>query len=399
MPDSRSGQYQPSESGPVAKPGAAEHELNAPLASVANLEVWHLLHHLLSVEGSDLHFTVDSPLLNRIHGDLVPVLFQGKRLQATGQDSQRILKAILSEDQKQRLDDELDIDFAYAHPQLSARFRCNYYHASGKLEAVFRQIPNEIKTLDELMMPDVLRTLCDLPRGLVLVVGPTGSGKSTTLAAMIDYINTRRQSKIITIEDPVEFVHQPKRCGISQREVHLDVKSFSRGVRAALREDPDVVLVGEMRDTDTVREGVRAADTGHLVFATLHTNNASETVDRLINQFPGEERDDIRSKMALILQGVVSQKLVKTKDGRGRRAALEVMTSTDSVRSLIRDGESQQLYSEIMTGSQFGMQTLEQSLAALVVDGVVERKAASEQTPKLDQLDRAITDIMRRKNG
>lgn len=376
-------------------PTAIEHKVSG----VENFTLAHLLAIMLQNEASDLHFTIDEPLKNRVHGSLVPMNYKGHHLQATKAEGERILTEVLTDNQKEALKKNLELDFAYGPPGLESRFRCNYFYAQGQLRAVFRQIPNEIKSLEQLKMPQTLTDLCHFPRGLVLVTGPTGSGKSTTLAAMIDLINRSRNDHILSIEDPVEFVHQSKKSTVSQREVGEDTKSFANALRAALREDPDVILVGEMRDPETISLGITAAETGHLVFATLHTQSASQTVDRIIDSFAPEQQNQIRSQLSLTLKAVITQQLLPTADGSGRTVALEILTSTAAVGNLLREGKTHQIYSTIQTGRQFGMQTMEQSLAQLVVDGVVAEEVARERASEPEELARAITAALQKKRS
>jgi twitching motility protein PilT len=351
---------------------------------------------LILNKGSDLHFTVDEPLRIRINGKLAPLSHEGHYLQATAEHAQRILGSVISPEQRAAFDANKELDFAYQPEGLSYRFRCNYFLAHEQWRAVFREIPTEVRTLDQLAMPDIVRRLCQFPRGLVLVTGPTGSGKSTTLAAMIDEINSHREEHILTIEDPVEFVHRSKKSTLSQRELGVDTRSFANALKAALRQDPDVILVGEMRDPETISLGITAAETGHLVFATLHTQDAAQSIDRLIDAFPPEQQNQVKAQLAMTLQGVISQQLLPRADGDGRVVALEIMTASDAVRNGLREGKTHEIYSYIQMGAQHGMQTMEQSLADLVVRKAISRDIAVERAGKPGELDRAITDLMRR---
>lgn len=375
---------------PVQKPEHKGEKPLEPLASISNLHLDNLLALALDQGASDLHLAVDTPIRVRVSGRLQPLIHDGHRLFADSKESHRLLTEVIDEDQMVRLDQDHELDFAYAPEGLPARFRCNYFFAQHSLRAVFRQIPTEIKTLDELRLPEELRKLTQYPRGLVLVTGPTGSGKSTTLAAMIDEINRTRDEHILTIEDPVEFVHQSKKSLINQREVGPDTHSFANALRAALREDPDVILVGEMRDPETISLGITAAETGHLVFATLHTQDASQTVDRLIDSFPPDQQAQVRTQLSLTLQGVISQQLMRTQDGKGRVCVCEILTATDAVRNYLREGQTEQIYSMMQTGMQFGMQTMEAALVDVVQKGVVSRQHALERCSKPEEFERMM---------
>jgi twitching motility protein PilT len=341
-----------------------------------------LLGELVSRGGSDLHLTVGSHPVVRLHGAL-------QRLEEfpklTSDDTLHMLYRIMSSEQQKRLETEGQIDMSYSIPGL-ARFRVNAYSQRESLAAAFRLIPMELKTLDELGLPQSLHALTGKPRGLVLLTGPTGSGKSTTLAALIDEINRRRADHIVTIEDPIEFLHRHKTCIVNQREVGSDTHSFADALRAALRQDPDVILLGEMRDLETISTALTAAETGHLVFATLHTQNAPATVDRVIDVFPAAQQEQIRMQLAGALEGIVTQALLPTADGRGRVAALEILFPDDAVRNLIRQGRVEQIYSVMQTGTQRGMQTMEQALHTLVSRGVITRNTALSCSSRPDML-------------
>src|SRR2546429_3270045 len=326
-----------------------------------------LLERMVARNASGLHITVGTPPAMRVHGSLerdtdVPEL--------TPEDTHQMLYRILSTEQQKLLEINRQIDFAHSIPGL-ARFRVNVFFQRGTLGAAFRLIPADIKTLEELGIPSALHSLTVKPRGLVLITGPTGSGKSTTLAALIDEINRKRSEHILTIEDPVEFVHRHKRCIVNQREIGPDAPSFAEALKAALRQDPDVILVGEMRDLETISTALTAAETGHLVFGTLHTQSAPSTIDRIVDVFPPEGQEQIRIMIANSLQAVVTQALLPTADGAGRVAALEVLLPDDAVRNLIRPGKGEQVYTIMQTNTARGMQTMEQALRDLTMRGVV----------------------------
>jgi twitching motility protein PilT len=301
------------------------------------------------------------------------------------EDTHQMLYRILSTEQQKLLEINRQIDFAHSIPGL-ARFRVNVFFQRGTLGAAFRLIPADIKTLEELGIPTALHALTEKPRGLVLVTGPTGSGKSTTLAALIDEINRKRSEHILTIEDPVEFVHRHKRCIVNQREIGPDASSFAEALRAALREDPDVILLGEMRDLETISTAITAAETGHLVFATLHTQSAPSTVDRIIDAFPAAQQEQVRVQLAATLQGICTQALLPTPGGAGRVPALEILFPDDAVRNLIRQGKVEQVYSVMQTGTAKGMQTMEQSLADLVIRKVITLDDALSRSSRPEQL-------------
>ena len=336
---------------------------------------------VLERNASDLHLTAGSPPMIRQHGKLHQLDYPA----LTPQQTREVVYSILTNDQRQRLETEWQIDFAYAIPG-RARFRVNAYYQRSAIGAAFRLIPAEIKTLEELGIPATLHQLAEKPRGLVLVTGPTGSGKSTTLAAIIDEINRNRSEHILTIEDPIEFLHRHKRCIVNQREIGPDATSFGEALRAALRQDPDVILVGEMRDLETISTALTAAETGHLVFGTLHTQSAPSTIDRIIDVFPAEQQEQIRIQLASSLQGVVTQALIPTADGLGRVPALEVLLPDDAVRNLIRQGKVEQVYSVMQTNSSRGMQTMEQSLADLIQRGVITFEAGLARSSRPAQL-------------
>jgi twitching motility protein PilT len=341
-----------------------------------------LLERMVERGASDLHVTAGSEPAIRVNGRLER-LSDLPRL--SNEDTQRLLYRILSTEQQKQLEIKRQLDLSYAMPGL-ARFRVNVYFQRESLGGAFRLVPAELKTLDDLGLPQQLHELAKKPRGLVLVTGPTGSGKSTTLAAIIDEINRSRDDHIITIEDPIEFLHRHKRCIVNQREIGPDATSFAEALRGALRQDPDVILLGEMRDLETIATALTAAETGHLVFATLHTQDAPSTVDRLIDVFPAAQQEQIRVQIASTIQAVVTQTLVPTIDGNGRIPAVEILFPDDAVRNLIRQAKVEQVYSIMQTGTQRGMQTLEQALADLVVRGKISQEAAVTRSSRPDQL-------------
>jgi twitching motility protein PilT len=340
-----------------------------------------LLQKVVELEGSDLHITTNTPPQIRVHGHLRRV--EGEFL--TPADTKQLTYSVLTDAQKKRFEETLELDFSFGIKGL-ARFRCNMFNQRGAVAAVYRLIPEQIKTFAELGLPQVLATLAERPRGLVLVTGPTGSGKSTTLAAMVDKINKERHDHILTIEDPIEFVHQHQRCLVNQREVHADTTSFGNALRAALREDPDIVLIGEMRDLETVESALRIAETGHLTFGTLHTNSTSQTINRIVDIFPAHQQSQIRTQLSLVLEGIVCQALLP-KIGGGRTVALEIMIPTPAIRNLIREDKIHQIYSAMQTGQEkLGMQTMNQSLATLYQKKVVTLETAMMRSSNRDEL-------------
>jgi twitching motility protein PilT len=346
------------------------------------LSIDALLERMVSLKASDLHITVGSAPVVRVNGTLRPL--EGTE-PLNPEQTHQLLYRILSTEQQKQLEIKRQIDMAHSIPGL-ARFRVNVYFQRETLGAAFRLIPAEIKTLEELGIPSSLHALTDKPRGLILVTGPTGSGKSTTLAALIDEINRKRHEHILTIEDPVEFVHRHKKCIVNQREIGPDTTSFAEALRAALRQDPDVILLGEMRDLETIGTAITAAETGHLVFATLHTQSAPSTVDRIIDAFPAAQQEQIRVQLAATLEGIVTQALLPTADGSGRVAALEILYPDDAVRNLIRQGKVEQIYSVMQTGTGKGMQTMEQALADLTLRGIITLETALSRSSRPDQL-------------
>jgi twitching motility protein PilT len=341
-----------------------------------------LLEQTVVRGASDLHLTVGTPPVLRIHGRLERL---DEHDALTRDEAERLLYAILSSEQQKELETRRQVDMALSIPGL-ARFRVNVYFQRQSLGAAFRLIPSELKSVEELGLPNALNEFARKPRGLVLVTGPTGSGKSTTLAALIDEINRTRRDHIMTIEDPIEFLHRHKSCVVNQREIGQDATGFADALRGALRQDPDVILLGEMRDLDTIATALTAAETGHLVFATLHTQDAPSTVDRVIDVFPAAQQDQVRVQIAATLEGIVTQTLLATADGRGRVAACEILVPDDAVRNLIRQGKVEQIYSVMQTGSKRGMQTLEQSLANLVASGQITKERALAASSRPTQL-------------
>ncbi len=341
-----------------------------------------LLEHMVGRNASDLHVTTGTPPVIRVRGEV-------QRLDGydplSAEETQGLLYRILSSEQQKQLELKRQLDFSHSIPGL-ARFRVNVYFQRESLGAAFRLIPTELKTLEELGIPASLHQLAEKPRGLVLVTGPTGSGKSTTLAALIDEINRNRSEHILTIEDPIEFLHRHKRCIVNQREIGPDATSFADALRAALRQDPDVILVGEMRDLETIGTALTAAETGHLVFGTLHTQSAPSTIDRIIDVFPAEQQEQVRIQIASSLQGVVTQALLPTADGMGRVPALEILLPDDAVRNLIRQGKVEQIYSVMQTNTGRGMLTMEQSLADLIQRRVVDLEVGLSRSSRPAQL-------------
>jgi len=335
------------------------------------MDISELLAFSVKNKASDLHLSAGLPPMLRVHGDV-------RRLNVDAlehKEVHRMIYDIMNDGQRKVYEERLEIDFSFEIPGLS-RFRVNAFNQERGASAVFRTIPSKILTLEELNAPKIFADFALKPRGLVLVTGPTGSGKSTTLAAMVNHLNETEHGHILTIEDPIEFVHDSKKCLINQREVGPHTHSFSNALRSALREDPDCILVGELRDLETIRLALTAAETGHLVFGTLHTSSAAKTIDRIVDVFPAEEKEMVRAMLSESLQAVISQTLLKTKDGSGRVAAHEIMVGTPAIRNLIREAKIAQMYSAIQTGSNFGMQTLDQNLTDLVRRNVIASATA-----------------------
>lgn len=344
-----------------------------------------VLLQVMERDASDLHLTAGSPPMLRLHGKLHAMDYP----KLTPQLTREVIYSILSNDQRQRLETDWQIDLAYSIPG-KARFRVNAYMQRASLSAAFRLIPQHMPNLRDLGLPPVLEEFTKKPRGFVLVTGPTGSGKSTTLAAMLDLINETRHEHILTIEDPIEFLHRHKRCIVNQRELGADSKSFALGLKAALRQDPDVILVGEMRDLETISTALTAAETGHLVFATLHTQDTAQTVDRIVDVFPPEQQQQVRVQLSVSLQGIVTQQLLPKAEGGGRVCATEVLVPTPAVRNLIREGKTHQIYSALQTGGQFGMQTMDTSLAHLVREHTISRELAEARSSTPEELRRLM---------
>jgi twitching motility protein PilT len=348
----------------------------------AQIPIPELLEAMLEHGASDLHITVGTPPTIRQYGDLVR-LDEYPILDARG--IQGMIYAILPQKMRERLEQELELDMSYSLPG-RARFRVNVYYQRDSLGAAFRLIPYDIRSVDDLELPSVVADLARYPRGFVVVTGPTGSGKSTTLASMVDIVNRERQAHIMTVEDPIEFLHKHNSCVVNQREVGADTHSFAQALKHVLRQDPDVILVGEMRDLETISTAITAAETGHLVFATLHTQDAPQTIDRIIDVFPPHQQQQVRVQLAASLQGVVTQQLLPTADGTGRALAIEILVATPAVRNLIREGKTHMIYSSMQAGAKFGMQTMDQALADLVKAGKITFELALERCHNAEDL-------------
>ena len=342
-----------------------------------------LLKKMTDLGGSDLHLSTHSAPQVRVHGHLAPLPGYGP---LSPSDTKRLGYSVLTDSQKHRFEENLELDFSFGLKGMS-RFRANLFNQKGAVGAVFRAIPYEIKTFDALGLPPVVADLCKKPRGLILVTGPTGSGKSTTLASMIDKINIERHDHILSIEDPIEFLHNHKNCIVNQREVAADTHSFGAALRTALRQDPDVVLVGEMRDLETIEMALRIAETGHLTFATLHTNSAYSTINRIIDVFPSAQQSQVRTQLSLVLEGIMCQSLVPKASGDGRAMALEILVPNPAIRNLIREDKIHQIYSMMQTGQdKFGMQTFNQALATLVHKRLITLDVAMQRSSNADEL-------------
>ena len=347
-----------------------------------------LLQIMIDRGASDLHITTSTYPQIRVSGKLVQLTeFE----QLTPQDTQRLAYSVLNEAQKQKFEEENELDLSFGIQNL-ARFRCNVYRERGAVAAAIRVVPFKIRSFDELNLPPIVRQLADRPKGLILVTGPTGSGKSTTLAAMIDKINSERSEHIMTIEDPIEFVHPHKKCLVNQREVFADTHSFKGALKSILRQDPDVVLVGEMRDLETIGAALTIAETGHLTLATLHTNSCAQTMNRIIDVFPTEQQSQVRAQLSLVLEGVLSQQLIP-KIGGGRVMALEIMVSTPAVRNLIREEKIHQIYSAMQSGQKFGMQTMNQALVELISRRQITREEAMNRSTNPEELAQLLLQV------
>ena len=357
----------------------------ATASTTTSLKIESLLEECIKRNASDLHLQYGLPPILRVDGSLIPIAGAPN---LNEQSIQSLVFATLDEEQRKILIKDKEFDYSFAFGDI-ARFRVNAFHERGNLAAAFRLIPNQIKNISELKMPPIVETFADFPRGLVLVTGPTGSGKSTTLAALIDKINREKSTHIIIIEDPIEFTHRSQRSVIAQREVHYDTFSFAAALRSALREDPDVVLIGEMRDLETIQAAITIAETGHLVFATLHTNSAAQSIDRMIDVFPSHQQPQVRTQLANMLMAVCAQRLVPAIGG-GRVVAAEIMVANSAIRSLIRDGKTHQIDTAIQTGADQGMQTMDRTLAKLVQTGVITYDSAREFAVDIAELDRAV---------
>ena len=350
-----------------------------------NLRIEILLEEIVRKNASDLHLHVGLPPMMRLDGALTPISGYQK---LNAEEVETLVFAILDEDQRRILLKDKEFDFSFAFGDLG-RFRVNAFHERGNLAASLRLIPNQIKTIAELGMPPVIQNFAEFPRGLVLITGPTGSGKSTTLAALVDKINSEKAHHIITIEDPIEFTHKSKRSAVVQREVHYDTYSFTAALRSALRQDPDVVLIGEMRDLETISAAITIAETGHLVFATLHTNSAAQSIDRMIDVFPPHQQPQVRSQLANILQGICAQRLIPAIGG-GRVVSAEVLVANAAVRNIIREGKTHQLDAVIQTGADQGMQTMDRTLVKLVQTGVITYDNAREYAVDIVEFERLM---------
>lgn len=351
-----------------------------------------LLRRMTDLGGSDLHITTNSAPQVRVHGHLKPLDGFGAFSPA---DTKRLAYSVLTDAQKHRFEEKLELDFSFGLKGMS-RFRANLFNQKGAVGCVFRAIPYEIKSFKDLGLPPVVSDMCKKPRGLILVTGPTGSGKSTTLASMVDKINIDRHEHILTIEDPIEFIHNHKNCVVNQREVNADTHGFADALRTALRQDPDVVLVGEMRDLETIEMALRIAETGHLTFATLHTNSAASTINRIIDVFPAEQQSQIRTQLSMVLEGIMCQALLPKSSGDGRVMALEILVPNAAIRNLIREDKIHQIYSTMQTGQdKFGMQTFNQALATLFQKRLITLETAMNRTSNADEL----KDLIERGSG
>lgn len=383
------------QAGPVSVPAASSGGVRRTAAVKEGFDLENLLTQMVRANGSDLHLSSGSVPLMRVHGKIVQI--QGQPV-LTPESLEQTLLALLTEDNRAKFLKDWELDFSHTVEGV-ARFRGNLFRQKGAVGAVFRVIPWEIKPLEALGMPAVINTFSALPRGMVLVTGPTGSGKSTTLAGLVDRVNRTRNDHIITIEDPIEFIHNHKGCVVNQREVGSDTHSFAEALKHVLRQDPDIILVGELRDLETISIALTAAETGHLVFATLHTQSAQDTVNRIIDVFPPNQQGQIKAQLAATLKGVVCQTLVPAINGKGRVAACEVMVVTNAIGTMIRRGETHQIPQALQSGGQQGMQTLNQHLAQLVQEKKISREDAEEKSNDLKDLDALISGGVRPSGG
>ena len=355
-------------------------------AATRQFDFAEVLTRMAEERSSDVHLSPGFPPAVRVRGKIVALDEYGK---LSAQQTRDTVYSLLNDDQRKRFESKKQLDLAYAVPGV-ARFRVNCFFQRGSISAAFRRIPHQIPALDELNLPPVLRDFTRKPRGFILVTGPTGSGKSTTLASMLNIINEERDEHILTIEDPIEFLHRHKRCIVNQREIGADAEDFSLALKSALREDPDVILVGEMRDLETMSTALTAAETGHLVFATLHTQSTAQTVERIVDVFPSEQQKQVRMQLSVALQGIVTQQLLPTADGSGRVVGCEILIPTPAVRNLIREGKSHQIYSAIQTSGAIGMQTMDAHLAQLVRAGRISRELAEQRASVPEELKRLL---------
>ncbi len=346
-----------------------------------------LLKTLVDQGGTDLHVTTNSAPQIRVHGKMVPL----QTPPMSPAETKNVIYSVLTDAQKHRFEETFELDFSFGVKGL-ARFRANIFYQRGAVAGAFRTIPWEIKSFNELGLPQIVAKLCDKPRGLILVTGPTGSGKSTTLAAMLDKINCERQEHMVTIEDPIEYLHSHKKCLVNQRELHADTKSFSAALRSVLRQDPDVVLIGEMRDLETIESALRIAETGHLTFATLHTNSASQTINRIIDVFPPHQQSQVRAQLSLVIEGILCQALLPRSNGQGRALAMEILVPNSAIRNLVREDKVHQIYSAMQVGqSKHGMQTFNQSLATLVQKRHITQELALSMSSHPDELSEMLS--------